>query len=238
MLLALEVTICLFSQTPAWTVHAKLSLEWTVNDIVLVSLSTQSVASETAASSPPETQAQRQNSDLLQSYWTRICVLNGVPLFGMGNIWEACWSIGPYLLGIWIHSAYTKSWASFVAQLVKNLPTMQETCVQYLVGKIPWRRKRQPTPVLLPGKFHGQRSGTGCSPWNHRVGHRAKRSRFITMSLGCLWSGREDSWLWIRRHELNYYLCHIPPVLSQLCYSISLTFRFPVCKTGIMTLQG
>ena len=29
--------------------------------------------------------------------------------------------------------------------------------------KIPWRRKRQPTPVLLPGKFHGQRSLAGCS---------------------------------------------------------------------------
>ena len=25
-------------------------------------------------------------------------------------------------------------------------------------GKIPWRRKWQPTPVLLPGKSHGQRS--------------------------------------------------------------------------------
>ena len=33
-----------------------------------------------------------------------------------------------------------------------------------LVGKIPW----QPTPVLLPGKFHGQRSLTGFSPWGHK----------------------------------------------------------------------
>ena len=31
--------------------------------------------------------------------------------------------------------------------------------------KIPWRRKRQPTPVFLPGKFHGQRSLVDCSPW-------------------------------------------------------------------------
>ena len=29
------------------------------------------------------------------------------------------------------------------------------------VEKIPWRRKWQPTPVFLPGKFHGQRSLTG-----------------------------------------------------------------------------
>ena len=39
------------------------------------------------------------------------------------------------------------------------------------VGKIPWRRKWQLTPVLLPGEFHGQRSLAGCSPWGHRVGH-------------------------------------------------------------------
>ena len=32
-------------------------------------------------------------------------------------------------------------WASLVAQLVKNLPTTQETWVRPLVGKIPWRRK-------------------------------------------------------------------------------------------------
>ena len=33
------------------------------------------------------------------------------------------------------------------------------------VEKSPWRRKRQPTPVFLPGKSHGQRSLVGCSPW-------------------------------------------------------------------------
>ena len=32
------------------------------------------------------------------------------------------------------------------------------------VRKIPWRRKWQPTPVLLPGKSHGQRSLAGYSP--------------------------------------------------------------------------
>ena len=31
------------------------------------------------------------------------------------------------------------------------------------VGKIPWRRKWQPTPVLLPGKSHGERSLAGYS---------------------------------------------------------------------------
>ena len=36
------------------------------------------------------------------------------------------------------------------------------------VGKIPWRRKEQPTPVFLPGKFCGQRSLDGYSPWSRQ----------------------------------------------------------------------
>ena len=34
------------------------------------------------------------------------------------------------------------------------------------VMKIPWRRKWQPTPMLLPGKSHGWRSLEGYSPWD------------------------------------------------------------------------
>ena len=36
------------------------------------------------------------------------------------------------------------------------------------VGKIRWRRKWQPTPVLMPGESHGQRSLSGYSPWGHK----------------------------------------------------------------------
>ena len=36
------------------------------------------------------------------------------------------------------------------------------------VGKIPWRRKWLPTPLFLPGEFHGQRSLAGYSPWDHK----------------------------------------------------------------------
>jgi len=40
-------------------------------------------------------------------------------------------------------------WASWIAQLVKNLPARQETPVRFLVGNIPWRRDRLPSPVFL-----------------------------------------------------------------------------------------
>ena len=58
--------------------------------------------------------------------------------------------------------------ASLVAQMVKRLPAMQETRFDSWVGKIPWRRKWQSTPALLPGKSHGHGSLVGYSPWGHR----------------------------------------------------------------------
>ena len=36
------------------------------------------------------------------------------------------------------------------------------------VGRMPWRRTQQPTPVSLPGKSHGQRSLAGYSPWGSK----------------------------------------------------------------------
>ena len=60
------------------------------------------------------------------------------------------------------------SGASLVGQLVKNLPTMQETRFDSRVGKIPWRRKWQPTPVFLQATIHGsQESDTTQRPNHH-----------------------------------------------------------------------
>ena len=35
------------------------------------------------------------------------------------------------------------------------------------LGRFPWRREWQPTPVFLPGESHGQRSLVGSSPLSH-----------------------------------------------------------------------
>ena len=45
---------------------------------------------------------------------------------------------------------------------------LQETQVQSWVGKIPWRRTWQPTPVFLLEESHGQRSLAGNSPWGSK----------------------------------------------------------------------
>ena len=45
-------------------------------------------------------------------------------------------------------------------------------------GKIPWRRKRQPTPVLLPGESHGGRSLVGYNPWGRKELDMTERLHF------------------------------------------------------------
>ena len=58
--------------------------------------------------------------------------------------------------------------ASLVGQTVKNLLTMRRPCLDSWVQKISWRREWQPTPVFLPGEFHGQRNLVGYSPWGRQ----------------------------------------------------------------------
>ena len=60
-------------------------------------------------------------------------------------------------------------------------------CLQYRrpgfdpwVGKIPRSRKWQPTPVFLPGEFHGQRSLVGYSPQGHKESDTTEQ---LTLSL-------------------------------------------------------
>jgi len=47
---------------------------------------------------------------------------------------------------------------------VKNPPAMQETQFDPWVGKIPWRKAWQPTPVFFSRQSHGQRSLAGLQP--------------------------------------------------------------------------
>ena len=62
-----------------------------------------------------------------------------------------------------------------VAQMVKNLPAVQETWVRSPSPEDPQRREWLPTPVFLPGQFHGQRSLVGYRPQGHKESDRTKQ---------------------------------------------------------------
>ena len=55
------------------------------------------------------------------------------------------------------------------------------------VGKIPWRRAWQPTPVFLPEESPGQRNLVGYSPWGHKESDTTERpTTQHRVCLGCV----------------------------------------------------
>ena len=91
--------------------------------------------------------------------------------------WSRGLSVGS--AGEWV-CAQPAFLTSLVAQRLKHLPTMWETQVQSLVWEDPLEKKWQPTPVLLPGKFHGRRSVVGYSPWGRKESDTTELLHFHT----------------------------------------------------------
>ena len=54
------------------------------------------------------------------------------------------------------------------------------------VGKIPWRKKWQPTPVLLPGESHGGRSLVDYSPWGCKESDTTERLHLSDINITIL----------------------------------------------------
>ena len=83
-------------------------------------------------------------------------------LFNMLSRWAAVYGVAQSWTRLKRLSSIS---SSQVAQRLKCLPLMWRPGFNPWVGKIPWRRKWQPTPVFLPGESHGWRSLVGYSPW-------------------------------------------------------------------------
>ena len=104
-------------------------------------------------------------------FWLNIISSRGFPGSSAGKE-SACNAEEPGSTPGWGRSAgegigcpLQYSWASLMAQMVKNLPAMWETWVESLGWKDPWRREWLLTPVFCPGEFHGQWNLAGYSPW-------------------------------------------------------------------------
>ena len=79
--------------------------------------------------------------------------------------WE--WKSDTIKMYLWFTLGLPR-WCSGKESINLPMQEIQETWVQSWVGKIPWSRKWQPTPEILPEKSHGQRSLVGYSPWGHK----------------------------------------------------------------------
>ena len=78
------------------------------------------------------------------------------------------------------------SWASLVAQLVKNSPAVFDPWI----GKIPGRRKRLPTSVFWPGEFHGL---------SQRIGNEGNGTPF---QYSCLANPMDGGAWWAAAHRV------------------------------------
>ena len=76
-----------------------------------------------------------------------------------------------------------------MAQVVKRLPAMWEAWFDPWVGKIPWRRRWQPTPIFLPGEFRGLRSLMGYNPRGRKEAGMTEWFRFhFLLQISDLWA--------------------------------------------------
>ena len=98
------------------------------------------------------------------------------------------------------------------------------------VGKMPWRRKWQPTPVFLPGKSHGQRSTVGYSP---QCCKKLQLNSSITIRLQNILASLLPDPLCC---QTNHQLCcgHSAKGVSPLCFGFSNSSQGP----GQMTHEG
>ena len=71
--------------------------------------------------------------------------------------------------------------ASPVAQMVKNLPAMQETRVWPLAQEDPLEKGMVATPAFLPREFHGQRSLKGYSPWSCKESDTTEQLKHLNL---------------------------------------------------------
>ena len=90
------------------------------------------------------------------------------------------------------------------------------------VGKIPWRRECQPTPVFLPGAFHGQRSLVGCSPWGHKELGTTEVIYLNVCWLRSAWSSQFSHTHTPQSHLYSFEICILQPEILDALVVVSL----------------
>ena len=129
------------------------------------------------------------------------------------------------------------------------------------VGKIPWRRKWQPTPVFLTRKFLGQRSLVGYNLWGAKesdttwwLNNSKFRQILICLGLSCLlWKNEGMSplqpWKWLTKIlsirlecnailiglEMGLVLSYISNIIIWSYKLNSLRFKYVVCDLGAIS---
>ena len=146
------------------------------------------------------------------------------------------WSILPKVTQLVIHTAELgfkprlTDWWGFPG----GSDSKESTCNAGDPGSIPglgrsplWRREWPPTPVFLPGEFHGQRSLEGYSPWSHRVGRDWATNTFTLLF---------HYWLTLRSLSTCCGLCLAETILTRIYRTPSMG-QVSSCGAGAVVTQ-
>ena len=168
------------------------------------------------------------------------CTLKPVGASGEFFQYQPCWHIiNLKCTGMWF-LVYPQSCAAITTISFRTSCTQKKVLSRWLGGKentcqcrrlrfdpwfskMPWRRKWQPTPVFLPGRFHGQRSLAGYSPC--RVCFPGDRRMTIPFLRFSVWPAKGKAVTLLRSQPLSAQAspagqslpsglcCHLPLVL-------------------------
>ena len=164
-----------------------------------------------------------------------LCSLDPIPM-----VWEDCSTAYPSHLcqSLAIHWRFPPTFIHIISPSIKKKSNFYRpyffltwwlrrwgVCLQCgrpgfdpWVGKIPRRRKRQPTPVFLPGESHGLRSLVGCSPWGHKESDMTEWLYLLTCSNHC-----------------TYFYCYVVCDFLNLLHSLWYMFHYMWKYTYVIT---
>ena len=127
----------------------------------------------------------RNRHGCAQELWTHLH--KGLATFPKGPVCVFIWIVATSqdtwreCFQPWLQASKNETcWASQVAQWWRIWLQCRRCQFDPWVGKIPWRRKWLLIPVFLPGKFHGQRSLEGYSPWGCKESDMTEHTCWIT----------------------------------------------------------
>ena len=114
-----------------------------------------------------------------------------------------------------------------------------------------WRRQWHPTPVLLPGKSHGQRSLVGCSPWGHEELDTTERLPFHfslsrigegnsnPLQCSCLENPRDRGARWAAVYGVSQSGTRLKRLSSSSSSSVHCALRLPrLCPVSSLPVSS
>ena len=116
------------------------------------------------------------------THWKRLWCWEGLGVGGKGDDRDGWMASPSQWMWVWVNSGRwwwtgrpgvlwfmglqsQTRWSNWTDWLTDQSRRRKRSGSDPWVGRIPWRRAWQPTPVFLPGESNGQRSLEGYSPW-------------------------------------------------------------------------